>query len=346
MGSSVTDIVSSGFIDDNYFKNNPEALQLGTLASLLGARPGGVVLVDISTALGHLSICPLLVHMTILRQDDSLGFKGIIAGLFMAWGIGADYVTNSFATSVGSKALILRQTVAIATVYEFVGRISMSASVTALQLTMLASLLGARPGGAVLADSPLLSGFIGASVFFLVRMTILRSPHAVSRGNYQGGPSLDQGLIMLGFTGIIAGLFMAWGIGANYVANSFATSVGSKALILRQAVAIATVYEFAGCISMGASVTDTVCSNFMDENYFKTTQMCCSWGRWPRLVALSWLTSPLLSGIIEASVFLLARMTILRSPHAVSRDHWQGETFFGSRVVIVVAACGPPGPQG
>jgi PiT family inorganic phosphate transporter len=71
--------------------------------------------------------------------------------------------------------------------------------------------------------------------------------------------------ITLGFKSIIAGLFMAWGIGADYVANSFATSVGSKALILWQAVAIATVYEFVGCISMSASVTDTVCSGFIQE---------------------------------------------------------------------------------
>ncbi|CAE8709254.1 unnamed protein product, partial [Polarella glacialis] len=135
MGSSVTDTVSSGFFDDNYFKNSPGVLQLGVLASLLGAglrlalcpTPVSTTHSTISS-LGGISLVasPQSLNTEEPGQADSLGFKGIIAGLFMAWGIGADYVTNSFATSVGSKALILRQTFAIATVYEFVGCISMS----------------------------------------------------------------------------------------------------------------------------------------------------------------------------------------------------------------------------
>lgn len=63
--------------------------------------------------------------------------------------------------------------------------------------------------------------------------------------------------------------FMAWGIGANDVANSFASSVGSKALTLKQAVIIATVVEFTGCVTMGASVTDTVRKGIIDGAYFK-----------------------------------------------------------------------------
>jgi len=69
--------------------------------------------------------------------------------------------------------------------------------------------------------------------------------------------------------GLFFAFFMAWGIGANDVANSFASSVGSKALTLKQAVVIATIVEFTGCVTMGASVTDTVRKGIIDGAYFK-----------------------------------------------------------------------------
>lgn len=49
----------------------------------------------------------------------------------------------------------------------------------------------------------------------------------------------------------------AWGIGANDVANAFATSVGAGSLSLQWACAIAAVMEFAGALLMGSQVTDT-----------------------------------------------------------------------------------------
>ncbi len=56
----------------------------------------------------------------------------------------------------------------------------------------------------------------------------------------------------------VFGGFMAWGIGANDVANAMATSVGSKAITIKQAIIIAAVFEFAGAVLAGGEVTSTI----------------------------------------------------------------------------------------
>lgn len=63
---------------------------------------------------------------------------------------------------------------------------------------------------------------------------------------------------------VIFGLFMAWGIGANDVANAMATSVGSKAITIKQAILIAAVFEFAGAIMAGGQVTSTIRKGIVD----------------------------------------------------------------------------------
>lgn len=58
--------------------------------------------------------------------------------------------------------------------------------------------------------------------------------------------------------GTIFALLDAYNIGANDVANSFATSVASKSLTMKQAALAASVMEFAGAVAVGARTADTI----------------------------------------------------------------------------------------
>ena len=62
----------------------------------------------------------------------------------------------------------------------------------------------------------------------------------------------------------IFGFFMAWGVGANDVANAMGTSVGSKALTVKQAIIIAMIFEFAGAYLAGGAVTATIRKGIID----------------------------------------------------------------------------------
>ncbi len=75
---------------------------------------------------------------------------------------------------------------------------------------------------------------------------------------------MDQASIYILLAGAL-GLFMAWGIGANDVANAMATSIGSKALTIKQAVLIAAIFEFSGAFLAGGQVTSTIRKGIIDS---------------------------------------------------------------------------------
>ncbi len=75
---------------------------------------------------------------------------------------------------------------------------------------------------------------------------------------------MEHAVILLILAGLF-GLFMAWGIGANDVANAMATSVGSGALTIKQALIIAGVFEFAGAFLAGGQVTATIRKGIIDS---------------------------------------------------------------------------------
>ena len=75
----------------------------------------------------------------------------------------------------------------------------------------------------------------------------------------------DYGLVLL-VLACLFGFFMAWGVGANDVANAMGTSVGSRALTIKQAILIAMVFEFCGAYLAGGEVTETIKSGIVDAS--------------------------------------------------------------------------------
>ena len=63
-------------------------------------------------------------------------------------------------------------------------------------------------------------------------------------------------------------LLMTWGVGANDLANVMSTTMGSKAVTVRQAMLIAVIFEFAGAFLGGTGVTET-----MRDGIINTSQL-------------------------------------------------------------------------
>jgi PiT family inorganic phosphate transporter len=86
------------------------------------------------------------------------------------------------------------------------------------------------------------------------------------------------------------GIFMAWGIGANDVANAMATSVGSKALTIKQAILVAAVFEFLGAVLAGGAVTSTIRKGIVDAERLSGTPELLVYGMLAALLAAgTWL---------------------------------------------------------
>ena len=86
------------------------------------------------------------------------------------------------------------------------------------------------------------------------------------------------------------GLLMAIGIGANDVANAMGTSVGSKALTVKQAIIIAMIFEFAGAYLAGGEVTDTIRKGVIDTSLYAANPEVLVYGMMSALLAAgTWL---------------------------------------------------------
>lgn len=104
----------------------------------------------------------------------------------------------------------------------------------------------------------------------------------------------EYGTILLALA-IIFGFFMAWGVGANDVANAMGTSVGAKAITIKQAIFIAMIFEFAGAYFAGGEVTSTIRKGILDPELL---------GDQPELLVYG-----MMSALLAAGIWLLIATT-------------------------------------
>ncbi|MCP4432228.1 MAG: inorganic phosphate transporter [Gammaproteobacteria bacterium] len=107
---------------------------------------------------------------------------------------------------------------------------------------------------------------------------------------------MDHATIFILLAGAL-GLFMAWGIGANDVANAMGTSIGAKALTIKQAVIIAAIFEFSGAFLAGGQVTSTIRKGIIDSSVAAQAPELLVYGMLASLIAAGlWLVVASRSG--------------------------------------------------
>ncbi|KTD38799.1 phosphate transporter [Legionella moravica] len=167
---------------------------------------------------------------------------------------------------------------------------------------------------------------------------------------------MDYSILFL-FVAIVLCFLMTWGVGANDLANVMSTTMGSKAVTVRQAMLIAIVFEFAGAFLGGNGVTETMRDGIISTSQLSNEPLiliqgmlgvlmaCTIWMNlasylgvpvsitnalvgsmvgfgamvlgpdaihWNQVVriAISWITSPMISGITAYALFISIQQTI------------------------------------
>lgn len=95
---------------------------------------------------------------------------------------------------------------------------------------------------------------------------------------------MDSFTLVLALTAV-AGLYMAWSIGANDVANAMGTSVGSGALSLRTVLVLAAIFELSGALFAGGRVSETIADNIVDFGTYQLDPLLMAGGMACSLIA-------------------------------------------------------------
>lgn len=134
----------------------------------------------------------------------------------------------------------------------------------------------------------------------------------------------EYGTVFLGLA-CLFGFFMAWGIGANDVANAMGTSVGSRALTITQAIIIAMIFEFAGAYLAGGEVTATIRSGIIDADVMAGRPELMVYGMLSALLAAAtWLLIASMKGWPVSTTHSIVGAIVGFAAVGISADvvHW------------------------
>ncbi len=138
------------------------------------------------------------------------------------------------------------------------------------------------------------------------------------------------------------GFFMAWGIGANDVANAMGTSVGAKALTLKQAIFVAMIFEFLGAYLAGGEVTATIRKGIIDPDVMSSEPQLMIYGMLSALLAAgTWLMIASVNGWPVSTTHSIVGAIVGFAAVGISVDavHWgKVGTIVASWVVSPVLA--------
>ena len=138
------------------------------------------------------------------------------------------------------------------------------------------------------------------------------------------------------------GFFMAWGIDANDVANAMGTSVGAKALTLKQAIFVAMIFEFLGAYLAGGEVTATIRKGIIDPDVMSAEPQLMIYGMLSALLAAgTWLMIASVNGWPVSTTHSIVGAIVGFAAVGISVDavHWgKVGTIVASWVVSPVLA--------